>query len=276
MKLYPIITLAAALLLTGCATSRKSTTTTTTPAPTRSLVPLVNAQRVKAEALTAKLNLRVEAGGKKMSIGGNFRVRRDDVIQLQLVWFGIKEVGRLELTRDTLLILDRMNNQYLRVAYAQVPYLQRAGIDFYAFQSLFWGELFVPGGHGKAPEAKLFSQEATTDNVRLSHEDRNLALQFIAGVASGLLSETRVASATNRAIGLEGTYDEWTRVGQGQFPGRTTLSLATGGATPVTVTLQLSSIKANDKWETRTTVNTRKYRPVSVEQITKMIMKMAQ
>ena len=39
---------------------------------------------------------------------------------------------------DAVLGINRAERQYVKVRYDEVPYLQKAGIDFYALQALFW------------------------------------------------------------------------------------------------------------------------------------------
>ena len=269
-----------ALLLTGCASSRKATkgddvtSVVTQVVEKAEFVNTVNANRVTSQALTAKMNLKLSSGTKNVSVGGQFRVKRDDVIQLSLVFLGIKEVGRLELTRDSLLILDRLNNQYLKARYSDIPYLQQAGIDFYSFQSLFWGELFVPNDKGVAPSATAFRQERDGKAVRLTHSDRNLMMTFLAAAASGVLNSTEVAASATSAASVMSEYSNWMSIGGGQFPGHTILSLGTG-KTSYKASIELSNIKENEKWETRTVVNTKKYKKVTVESIMRQIMSLA-
>lgn len=274
--LFPL--LALALLLASCASSRKtikSDTTTTTPAETHTFAARVLAQRTQAQGITAKMNLRIEAGKKNVSVGGNFRALRDDVIQIQLVFLGIKEVGRLELTRDSILLVDRINRQYIHARYADIPYLRRAGITFRSFQALFWGELFVPGQSGETPAPDDFREEKLTKTVCLSHKDKELALQFVADAATALLQTTSVSSTHTSLAAIESSYQNWTTLGRGRFPAETTLTLAvaTGGA--YKATFRLSSLRESTDWATRTEVNTKKYRAVSPDAILRQIMKLA-
>lgn len=269
----------AALMLVGCASSKKvakddDPTKVITPVEKAEFVNTLNAKRVGQKALTAKMNLTLASGGKDISVKGNFRVKRDDVIQLSLVFLGIKEVGRLELTRDSILVLDRINNQYVKAPYAQIPALSKAGIDFYSFQSLFWGELFLPGDKGAAPRDTDFTQKQVAKQVQLTHKDKNLMFDFIASVADGLLQSTKVSPTGTAAASVQATYANWAAVGGGQFPGRTELTLGAGAST-YKATIALSDIKVNDKWDTRTVVNKKKYREVSVDGIMRHIMRLA-
>ena len=98
-----------------------------------------------AQFVTSKLKFSVEYGSQQMSLTGNLRMKRDDVIQMQLMAFGFVEAARLEFTKDYVLIIDRINKQYLKAPYNYVDFLRNSGINFFTLQALFWNELFKPG-----------------------------------------------------------------------------------------------------------------------------------
>ena len=72
-----------------------------------------------------------------------------DVIHLSLVAMWFMEVVRLLFTPKYLMFVNRMGREYVKVDYADVPYLQQAGVDFYTLQALFWNDVFVPGQEGR-------------------------------------------------------------------------------------------------------------------------------
>lgn len=94
------------------------------------------------EAISAKLNLRLESGSSRINVGGTYRLKRNDVIQINLTYTMIitVNVGSIELTRDHILILDRLHKRYCKVSYSEVPQLAQAGVDFDYLQRIFWGE----------------------------------------------------------------------------------------------------------------------------------------
>ena len=165
MKLTKTILIAAvtAVALSGCRSSRHATTEVGTDnmqyPPTEETTPTDNKKAKKeakedkkkeksgithtdAKALTAKMNLKLESGKKKINVGGTYRLKRDKVVQINLVYTMIISinVGTMELTPDYILILDRMNKRYCKLSYSDVPSMAEAGIDFQYLQSVFWGE----------------------------------------------------------------------------------------------------------------------------------------
>ena len=87
--------------------------------------------------ITSKVKFSVEVGPQKITLTGNLKMRRNDVIRLQLMAFGFVEAGRLEFTKDYVLIMDRINKQYLKAPYRQIDFLRNSGLNFYALQALF-------------------------------------------------------------------------------------------------------------------------------------------
>ena len=119
--------------------------------------------------VTSKVKLSLGLGGKEMSLSGNLRMKRDDVIRLQLVALGLIEAGRIEFTPDYVLVMDRINKQYIKVNYSEVAFLRESGLNFHSLQSLFWNELFKPGTTTLQGQslADFSAYEAGTDDHNL-------------------------------------------------------------------------------------------------------------
>ena len=113
---------------------------TTTPDATTSTSMDKKPAAEQEQGISAKLNFTaLQQGVKKASTGGYLRMKRDEIIQVRLVAL-IVEIGRLEMTPEYILVQDRMNRQYVKARWDEVPQLKEAGADFNTFQQLFWGE----------------------------------------------------------------------------------------------------------------------------------------
>ncbi|MCQ2267165.1 MAG: DUF4292 domain-containing protein [Bacteroidaceae bacterium] len=119
------------LLLSSCTASRQaaqsSDSSVSTGAPTTEL----------PEAVTARLAM--DLTDSELSCTGRLRMLRDDVVQLNLTFLGMN-IGTLEFTPDTVLLVDRVNRQYVRARYGDIDALRERSIDFGVLQGLFWGE----------------------------------------------------------------------------------------------------------------------------------------
>ena len=112
MKLLSIVkvaVLALPLVLVSCK-SHKTTTTDTnlTTFKKGDLISNVQENAQTGKFFTSKVKFSVESGPQKLTLTGNLRMRRHDVIRLQLMAFGFVEAGRIELTKEYVLIMDRI------------------------------------------------------------------------------------------------------------------------------------------------------------------------
>ncbi|MCF0197935.1 MAG: DUF4292 domain-containing protein [Bacteroidaceae bacterium] len=137
VRYLPLVALV--VLMASCRSKKEMVTdapTVVTPTPS------TRTER-GVEAIAGKLNLKLSAGNKSVKVGGSYRLKRDKVVQINLVYtvlFLPVNVGTLELTPDYVLVLDRINKRYCRVKYSDVPSLQQEGITFDTLQKAFWGE----------------------------------------------------------------------------------------------------------------------------------------
>ena len=142
------VCVAVVLSLASCRSSKKAVegaendvtrpteTVVTTPAdkPTKSVAAGTN--------FTSKVKVTITQNDKSISTSGTLRMRYDDVIQITLVdpFLGITEVGRMELSPDSVLIIDRINKRYVSTRYEEFDVMRSNGIDFQTVQEYFWKE----------------------------------------------------------------------------------------------------------------------------------------
>ena len=101
------------------------------------------------------LLLRSTMGIKDITVPGILRMRKDEVIRLQLLIPILRsEVGRIEFAKDYVFFIDRIHKQYVKASYDEVGFLRDNGINFYSLQSLFWNQVFIPRQQ-KVSEADL-------------------------------------------------------------------------------------------------------------------------
>ena len=145
----------------------------------------VNDNAQHARFITSKVKFSVEVGAQQLTLTGNLKMKRDDVIRLQLMAFGFVEAGRLEFTKEYVLVMDRINKQYLKVPYQQLDFLRNSGLDFYALQALFWNELFQPGKTRMTDELlKGYTTDLDADDAVISMENGKLSYRWLADKSS--------------------------------------------------------------------------------------------
>lgn len=267
------------ILLASCGTKKQTVASggggKSVIAPLEHIVETVNANRQDETFATAKMNLSLASGDKSASIGGTLRMKRNDVIQLSLVTFGILEVGRIEMTPEYFMGIDKVNKQYIRATYQDVSFFKKAGIDFYTLQALFWDELFLFGGSNSMPTDKQFKKSMEGERAKLTNdESQHAVLTFLVNVLTGLVQQATVSPHTQGASPyLAWEYAEFGSLGQKRFPTKHSLTIPNDGK-PIKASLSLSNLKSDSDWATRTDAPRRNYKEVTIEQLMSLLMKL--
>ena len=255
------------------------TVETNTPLPTDTLKKDVFLQQVNDNAqttrfITSKVKFSVEVGNRQMTLTGSLKMKRDDVIRLQLMAFGFVEAGRLEFTKDYVLIVDRINKQYLKVPYAQLEFFRHSGVDFYMLQSLFWNELFQPGETRLTDRnLKKFTTDAGVDNdVIISYENDVLSYRWLTERETARIKMANVLYA-NHLRGnyqLNWDYEEFKANNRKMFPMTHKVQFNTPDK-EVKFEMVLNYLGNDEDWEPRTTLSG-KYRQMPVDEILRRFM----
>ena len=233
----------------------------------------VNDNTSKPQFVTSKLKFSIEYGPQQVSLTGNLKMKRDDVIQLQLMAFGFVEAGRIEFTKDYVLIIDRINKQFLKAPYNYVDFLRNSGINFFTLQALFWNELFVPGRQSVDKEAlEKFSTNMDAEDVVITLDEGKMNYSWLANNKSGRIKMANIAyrDQLKGNTQLNWDYKEFTRMGSIAFPSNMSIALTTPES-EIKLGIRLNYLKNESDWATRTKVSD-KYREVTVDQILRRFM----
>ena len=226
-----------------------------------------------AQFVTSKLKFSVEYGSQQMSLTGNLRMKRDDVIQMQLMAFGFVEAARLEFTKDYVLIIDRINKQYLKAPYNYVDFLRNSGINFFTLQALFWNELFKPGLQ-KVDKNALASYTTSIDgdDAIISLEQGKMNYSWLTNRQTGRIKMTNISyrDILKGNTQLNWDYLELTKMGAKTFPNNMKVTLTTPEK-ELKLGIRLNYLGNESEWETRTKVSD-KYHEVDVDQILRRFM----
>lgn len=226
-----------------------------------------------AKFITSKVKFQVKVGSQDLTLTGNLKMKRDDVIRLQLMAFGFVEAGRLEFTKDYVLIMDRINKQYLKVPYAHLDFLRNSGLNFYSLQALFWNELFQPG-RSKLTDEQLKDYKANIggDDVVISLEKDKMSYKWLAAQSTGLIKMANILykDKFRGNTQLNWDYMEFKKMGSKKFPTNNMITFTTGDK-EVKLGLMLNYLGNDSDWETRIEVSG-KYRQVNVDEILRRFM----
>lgn len=290
MNISKAIVLSAALLaMVNCGTQKSAVTSASsnTTAKTTNATKDENKARIDfldkvndnasyQKNISAGITFKVtQDNGKEISVPGQLRMRKDEVIRisLQVPIIGT-EVGRIEFAKDYVLFVDRMHKEYVKANYNQVGFLRDNGISFYSLQALFWNKLMLPGKAtvGYTDLDKFTANiNANTQQVPITLKDGKLSYTWTADKTTGLISKTQVdyASSNHGKSSLIWQYAKFNNFGSKQFPYSNTLTIVTpanGKTKTLNASYEIGNISTASDWETTTTLSN-KYKQVSVDEI---------
>ena len=233
----------------------------------------VNDNAQHARFITSKVKFSVEVGAQQLTLTGNLKMKRDDLIRLQLMAFGFVEAGRLEFTKEYVLVMDRINKQYLKVPYQQLDFLRNSGLDFYALQALFWNELFQPGKTRMTDELlKSYTTDLDADDAVISMENGKLSYRWLADKSSAQVKMANILykDKFRGNYQLNWDYLDFKANGRKKFPMDHKVKFTTPDQ-EVKFDMILNYMGADEDWEPCTEVSG-KYRQVTVDEILRRFM----
>jgi hypothetical protein len=244
---------------------------------TTDFVNQVRENQQTSKFITSKVKFSVEVGPQKLTLTGNLKMRRNDVIRLQLMAFGFVEAGRLEFTKDYVLIMDRINKQYLKAPYRQIDFLRNSGLNFSALQALFWNELFKPNQGSEAvvldkSASSSFSTIESGDDMIISLDEGKMDYSWLASKNTAIIRMANILykDRFNGNTQLNWDYSDFEVFGRKMFPKKNSIKLTTPDK-EVILNMTLNYLGTDSEWEPRTEVSN-KYREVTVDEILRRFM----
>ena len=279
-----VAVLALPLVLVSCGSHKKVVQTSTNMTPeVRDKVDFLTKVKENAQTgkfLTSKVKFSVEVGQQKLTLTGNLKMKRDDVIRLQLMAFGFVEAGRIEMTKDYVLIMDRINKQYLKAPWMSVDFLRNSGLNFNTIQALFWNELFRPNQTAlvKTNDKQIidsignYNLIESGDDMIISLEEGKMDYSWLASRKDAILRMANILykDRFNGNTQLNWDYDQFKMLNKRAFPHKSAITLTTPEK-EVKLGMTLNYIGQDTEWEPRTEISN-KYREVSVDEILRRFM----
>lgn len=224
------------------------------------------------EAFTSRVKFNLNLNGKNISVNGILRMKHNDVIQLSLLMPVLRtELGRLEITKDHILMIDRMNRRYVQVPYGDLKFFADTDVSFYTLQSLFWNKIFIPGKDSVSiNDFSAFSVRRESDYTEIEVKKSKLfTYLFMTKSDVGQLTESTIG-LRSKDYRLNWKYRDFQAVESKNFPSRMNVSFK-GGKKPIEAELVLSRMAANGDWDARTTIPNR-YKQMDVDQLLKQLL----
>lgn len=239
----------------------------------------VSDNAVFSKNIVSKIDFEIDAMGRQISLDGKLQMRRDEVIRITITPFGLMEAARLEFTPDYVLLIDRINKEYVKAKYTDLDFLKNNGLDFFTLQSMFWNELFLPGkkmlGDG---DLNAFSADMTKQTSRpVTYNTGRFDFVWNTDASRALITNTTVnyGKGTSQASTVTFDYADFVPLGAKKFPSKETLTFSSNaiGSGNMSLTLLLGKISTEEGWDAKTSVSD-KYQQVQAEDILRKLTNM--
>jgi hypothetical protein len=210
------------LLFAGCRTPKVATTGEGAAASLKKEADFFHAlrnQTFRYQTFSARMQVAfVMASGKEFSSRANLKIQKDKRLQISIQPFLGFEVFRVELSPDSVKVIDRMNKRYLADDYAHLKGTVQMDFNFHNLQALFTNQLFLPGETDMPDDAfKRFRWTAAAGGYHLSTKDRSgLQYLFMADAEEKLCAARITHTASHRTLHWD--YTGFRRFGASFFP----------------------------------------------------------
>ncbi len=232
----------------------------------------VSDNAVYSKNIVSPIDLGISAMGRDINVSGKIQMRKDQMIRIMITPFGLMEVGRIEFTPTYVLVVDRMNKEYVKAKYSDLDFLKVNGMDFYTLQSLFWNKLFMPAKKTMAESdlanftvGKGDDKECT---VVLKHG--SLTFNWATSVPHAQITGTDIIyrQGTPQESGVTFRYEDFVPLGMKTFPSRQVLSFNSGKDTAkrLSLDIRMTRVTEDSKWEVETRLSDR-YREVPAREV---------
>jgi hypothetical protein len=222
--------------------------------------------------LSARLKLELKIPGKEISSRAQLKMICDERIQLSVQPFLGIEMFRIELTADSVKILDRMNKCYMTESYGKIRGKSVVDFNFNNLQALFANNIFIPGESTLSPEQlRRFRMTKDKSSVSLKiKDDAGLLYTFSTG-GDETLRSTSVSNKSETHT-LTWDYSDFRTVDRQQFPFRMEAQLTAADESQGAVTLTFSPPEINIPLKTDFNIPS-EYKRITFAQIIKSLGK---
>jgi hypothetical protein len=263
----------AGLGLTGCRTPRDAVpsvaaTFTTAEASFHALrTPLSG-----YETLSARLQVEISSGTEKsFSSRVNLKILRDRKLQLSVQPFAGIEVMRVEISPDSIRMVDRINKRYLSDTFDNAKGDMLRVVNFHSLQALFTNRIFLPQETGDDAENNAFRRfryEQTAQGYVFRTQDENGTNYRFTGSDDKLVA-TAISDALN-ALHLD--YANFGLVGERPFPMEIKAGWSAGDAAKGSVSIRYLHVDTDQPVDFQFAIP-KNYERVDLSQILKLMEK---
>ena len=222
--------------------------------------------------LSARLKLDFAGQQQEFSSTVLLKMIYNDRLQLSIRPILGIEVFRIEITNDSVKILDRMNKRYMIDSYDNLRGKTDIDFNFRNLQALFTNQMFVPGESDiSSKHFRRFRMTKNNNFAILKLRDNNgIYYTFTANADEKLMSTNIEDTSGNQS--LTWNYNDFQTINRQLFPMKMTAQLSNDNKALGTAILTFSSPEINNPLKTDFDIPSG-YERVTSEQIIKLLSK---
>lgn len=235
------------------------------------LLELIQEQSFQFKTLTARLNVDLNLPDNNLSSRVDLKMVKDSAFQLSVQPFLGIEVFRVELTTDSIKIIDRMNKRYMADNYSNLKGQTPIEFNFYNLQALFTDQLFLPGQKeiaSKHYNRLKMRQEGPLAELKVK-DAMGLFYTFMAD-REGKLISTYISEPSDR-YSLQWMYTDFRLAGNRLFPMKMDVKVMADGSSRGGMTLFFSRIQTDNPVKIDFSIPS-KYKRITLDQIIKSLV----
>ena len=235
MKNKFILLLCIVLGASACKSTKETTTVALEKRSVEERLNRIIQSSMPYETLSSNLKLTIQTGEKNKAIStdAQLRIRKGEAIQLSLrIPILGSEALRIVITPDNLLIIDRLNKQYLFESMENIRKNASFDFDYYSLEALLTNQLFIAGKKEITPDDfSSFKIREEEYDVYLSNIDnQKIVYDFKSNFTDRIQSTVMSQEKTQSRVVLR--YDDWGLASNKRtFPMKTNLVLTIPNST---------------------------------------------
>lgn len=261
-----------AALMAACQSTKRSASTVAEESQGIALVKQNIGSRLPSGCFSSKIHLELTVKGEKTTANGSLKIRQGQWIQLSITPLLGIEIARVEITPDTLLVIDRFNKQYAKASLEDLKLIGNTGNTFPALENLLLNKLFLPGeSKGISPsgirQLSFRKEEGGGIIATLKKRNSSQASRSFQFNAQRELAMTRISAPQKYELAWE--YSDFTTTANGRYPATMKATLQSNLAT---IQAKISHSKiSTKKFDAKQSAVPKRYKPLDIESLIKTI-----
>lgn len=231
------------------------------------IVEKVIAQQPEFQKMQAgKMNASISLGNKKISSGGSINYCEDSIFVLSIQPFLGIEMFRLEVTKEHVLLLDKMNRRYVKESFPNVMTPFGNDVQLSSLEGLLKNQLFAIGN-------EAFFDEKKNDDIQVNETQDCYTIQFVENEIKHEFTVDKVQCGIDRvklskpesANYISLNYHAKQQLNTVLFPTIWLFEIVSAEFT-ISCELKLSGISINDKLNVKK-LDLRRFRKIGIEEL---------